>query len=1188
METSRFKRVLSCAMSGIIAVTTLFGSTAGAAISPADENVPEVRADSVKPGYAISETADENGLYDVTFTVDVYNLGFDTAIQEVYLYGSFARYPTNVTQWSDTHQNAEQAAMMEDWWLAPLGEDKTIPDIVIPSDYADGSNLEGTAPLEQPTYAQMMKQVGDSSLYTVTLKLPASPYYYRYAVNPEFTLSTAETVSTSNAILPDRKAYTIRADYLSFDPSNPSVSNPAGGHIQSKSMIVVGDGDYYHKDDSVPKGEVTFVPYTDVNSHTRYLGVYLPAGYDENGAAYKTLYMSHGAGGEETEWMNKGRVQDVFDWAIANDEIEPTIVVTMDNTADYGWDMETIRENLMDYIIPFVEENYNVSKDVEDRAMMGLSMGGITTSYLYMTESQNFGSFIVLSAASTDELPLDDVSRDAKLMVGTGEEDFGWTSASAWMERLDAAGIEYTEKNVPGTHDWYTWSQMLNYVACDFLWEDDSSSAEPGVVISDEADENGLYDVTFTLDTSDLALENPVEDVYLYGSFARYPTNVTQWSDTHQNAEQAAMMEDWWLAPLGEDKTIPDIVIPSDYADGSNLEGTAPLEQPTYAQMMKQVGDSSLYTVTLKLPASPYYYRYAVNPEFTLSTAETVSTSNAILPDRKAYTIRADYLSFDPSNPSVSNPAGGHIQSKSMIVVGDGDYYHKDDSVPKGEVTFVPYTDVNSHTRYLGVYLPAGYDENGAAYKTLYMSHGAGGEETEWMNKGRVQDVFDWAIANDEIEPTIVVTMDNTADYGWDMETIRENLMDYIIPFVEENYNVSKDVEDRAMMGLSMGGVTTSYIYMNESENFGYFAVLSGSTVEDPENYPLSAVSRDAKLFVGAGEEDFGWAQGPSAPGSFSGIVHFMQQLDEAGIEYTEYNVAGTHDWYTWSQLLDYVACNFLWEDDSSSHGGSSGGGGSSSNRPDVSVDGTGGKVSASDNGTVTITPDEGYEISKITVNGKEVAIPADGKLTGLDKNDEVVVTFEKIETEQPDDGKEPFADVADGAWYADAVQYVYENGMMNGISDTQFGPDGTTTRAMIVTILHRLENEPAAAASDFTDVAAGSYYADAVAWAAENGIVNGISDSSFAPDNAITREQLATILYRYAQFKGYDVTADSSLDAYTDASQISSYAETAMQWASGEGLINGVTATTLDPQGSATRAQVATILMRFVENIAA
>ena len=269
------------------------------------------------------------------------------------------------------------------------------------------------------------------------------------------------------------------------------------------------------------------------------------------------------------------------------------------------------------------------------------------------------------------------------------------------------------------------------------------------------------------------------------------------------------------------------------------------------------------------------------------------------------------------------------------------------------------------------------------------------------------------------------------------------------------------------------------------------------------------------------------------------------------------------------------------------SSGGGSSGGSSSSNRPQVSATGDGGSVTASSNGTVTITPDEGYRIASITVNGEAVAIPSDGKLTGLSKNDKVVVTFEKITEEQPAQDKEPFTDVADGAWYAEAVQYVYENGMMNGVSATSFGPDETTTRGMIVTMLHRLEGEPAAEASDFADVAAGMYYADAVDWAAANGIVTGVSDSAFAPGSAITREQLAAILYRYAQYKGYDVSASADLGAYADAAQVSAYATAAMQWANASGLITGETSTTLNPQGSATRAQVATILMRFCEDVA-
>ena len=179
-----------------------------------------------------------------------------------------------------------------------------------------------------------------------------------------------------------------------------------------------------------------------------------------------------------------------------------------------------------------------------------------------------------------------------------------------------------------------------------------------------------------------------------------------------------------------------------------------------------------------------------------------------------------------------------------------------------------------------------------------------------------------------------------------------------------------------------------------------------------------------------------------------------------------------------------------------------------------------------------------------------------------------------------------PFEDVDTGDWFYDAVVYVYTNGLMDGVSDTEFAPYSTLTRAMVVTILYRYDGSPAVnGASPFADVAEGSWYADAVIWAEGNSIVNGTSETTFSPDSPITREQFAAIMFRYAAYRGYSVSARADLSAYTDAGSISAYAVEAMQWAVAEELISGVTATTLDPQGYTTRAQAAIILMRFAEN---
>ena len=172
------------------------------------------------------------------------------------------------------------------------------------------------------------------------------------------------------------------------------------------------------------------------------------------------------------------------------------------------------------------------------------------------------------------------------------------------------------------------------------------------------------------------------------------------------------------------------------------------------------------------------------------------------------------------------------------------------------------------------------------------------------------------------------------------------------------------------------------------------------------------------------------------------------------------------------------------------------------------------------------------------------------------------------------------FIDVAPNAWYKDAVQYAYDNGLMTGVSADAFAPEQTTTRAMIVSILARLEGVESAQAAGFADVN-DEWYATAVNWAANVGVVNGYEDNTFRPNQPITREQLAAILMNYSAYKGQDVSARADLDNYTD--QPSAWATETMSWAVAEGLISGVTADQLQPQGNATRAQVAATLQRFL-----
>ncbi len=189
-------------------------------------------------------------------------------------------------------------------------------------------------------------------------------------------------------------------------------------------------------------------------------------------------------------------------------------------------------------------------------------------------------------------------------------------------------------------------------------------------------------------------------------------------------------------------------------------------------------------------------------------------------------------------------------------------------------------------------------------------------------------------------------------------------------------------------------------------------------------------------------------------------------------------------------------------------------------------------------------------------------------------------------ESETPEEVKGSFADVDSKAWYYEAIKFVTDNKLMNGVTENKFAPDAQLTRGMLVTILYRNEGEPETDDNTvFTDVEAGFYYENAIAWTKANGIVNGVTDTQFAPDENISREQIATILFRYAQHKGLEaVNMAENLSSFSDSNDISEYAVSALNWAVGSGLINGKTETTLNPQDNATRAEIATILQRFIE----
>ena len=278
--------------------------------------------------------------------------------------------------------------------------------------------------------------------------------------------------------------------------------------------------------------------------------------------------------------------------------------------------------------------------------------------------------------------------------------------------------------------------------------------------------------------------------------------------------------------------------------------------------------------------------------------------------------------------------------------------------------------------------------------------------------------------------------------------------------------------------------------------------------------------------------------------------------------------------------------------DQGGSSGGSSSGGSTTTTRTITIQSSFGGKVTASASQaaqgkviTLTALPNSGYVLKSLTVTTASgtsvpVANQSSGKYTFT--MPAAAVTVKAVFAAQETDPDFPFADVAKGSWYYEGVRYAYENGLMSGTGEGTFSPDLPTGRGMLVTILYRLAGSPAAGSASFTDVAKGQWYADGVAWASANGVVSGYPDGSFRPNDTITREQMAAILYQYARIQGKLDDSRADLSIFSDLDSLSAYAKEPMSWAVAQGLFSGVSADTLAPGGSTTRAQAAVILTAF------
>ncbi len=367
--------------------------------------------------------------------------------------------------------------------------------------------------------------------------------------------------------------------------------------------------------------------------------------------------------------------------------------------------------------------------------------------------------------------------------------------------------------------------------------------------------------------------------------------------------------------------------------------------------------------------------------------------------------------------------------------------------------------------------------------------------------------------------------------------------------------------------------------HTNAEKNKGYWV---GFDLEAPEGVTKFKYTFDATISETAKEENV-----ETLPENKTGVAFYFKDKTAKTVT-VQWVAEGEGDnTTTYKPITFSVDLSGVAYYQAPSHGGSGSSGGSASTTYTLTFETNGGsaisKVTKNKGTTIDLAQ---YAPTKsgATFEGWYADKGLTQKITSvkLDANTTVYAKW----TEAPVSGL-PFGDVKSADWFYNDVKYVYEKGMMAGTAADVFAPNATTTRAMIVTILYRLEGSPAVTGtSAFVDVPAGQWYTDAVNWAAANQIVKGTSATTFAPNDSITREQMAAILYRYAQYKGYDVTKQADLSGYSDNGQVSAYAKDALAWANAAKLINGVTNTTLAPQGNATRAQVSAILHRFCDGV--
>ncbi len=723
-------------------------------------------------------------------------------------------------------------------------------------DYVDGMFPSSTNTQTGSLIEYDMVEV-EPEVFQVSIPVPANQYFYAYYVDYDGATETVQVL----------------------DPANMPVAN--GDSDSGWSLFYAGHGETAGQEYIYPRsnmqGTVSYVDYEAIDGTAQPIGVYLPYGYDSS-KTYKTIYVSHGGGGNEVEWFNIGSAANIMDNLLVDHEVAQSVVITMDNQY-FGWDYDQVLPNIVDHIIPFVEANYSVSTAAADRAMCGLSMGSMTTNQMAKTYPEEFGYFGSFSGGSTDLDPTHydvDALNDSVLYLTAGPVDMAYNntlgiSSLDYMALLSDLGVDYDFDLKPGGHDWFVWRDSLTTFVKDYLWDyEEAMPATPeGVTVTENTNHpewDADYLATFVYHDMD-------------GRDA-VAVNVTGGFQFFKESEVGSYVG------LGDNTAIPTYNA-FEFEDGMFPSSTNTQTGALIPYYMVEVTEE-YFEITIPVPANQWFY--AFNIEY--GDGSTVDQMK------------------DPANMPLAN--GDSDSGWSLFYSGHGETAGQEYIYPntqmQGTVSYVDYEAVDGTTQPLGVYLPYGYDST-KTYKTIYISHGGGGNEVEWFNIGSAANIMDNLIADNEVAQAVVVSMDNNY-FGWDFPQIAANVTTKIIPFIESNYSVSTDSADRAFCGLSMGSMTTGAMLQLETATFQYYGLFSGGAASmDINDYDLDLV-RSRTIYVTGGLVDMA-LNNELLPNT---VVNFEQLLTDYDIDHGFDLKPGGHDWFVWRDALTTFAMDYLWD----------------------------------------------------------------------------------------------------------------------------------------------------------------------------------------------------------------------------------------------------------------------------------